>query len=107
MLVINPFFGFKILQLGMMGTSVLYNSGDAGVAGFTANGDHPSVCLNSQRMSWALKVLSCNCFVLTFVYEVQEDVNGTVFSPSFPVRAYLASLILTDQLLYFSLCVRT
>ena len=104
MLVINPFFGFQILQLGMMGTSVLYSSGDAGVAGFTANGD---VCLNSQRMSWALKVLSCNCFVLTFVYEVQEDVNGTVFNPSFPVRAYLASLILTDQLLYFSLGVRT
>ena len=48
MLVINPFFGFQILQLGMMGTSVLYSSGDAGVAGFTANGD---VCLNSQRMS--------------------------------------------------------
>ena len=51
MLVINPFFGFKILQLGMMGTSVLYSSGDTGVAGIGNSTTIEDVCLNSQRMS--------------------------------------------------------
>ena len=48
--VINSFFGFQILQLGMMGTSVLYSSGDTGIAG---GGNNTYICLNSRRMSWA------------------------------------------------------
>jgi hypothetical protein len=57
------------------------------------------VCLGSPE------VLSC--FALTFVYEDQEDVNGTVFNPSFPVGADLVSFIPNDALFYFSLRVRT
>ena len=36
----------QILQLGMMGTSVIYSSGDSGVAG------NNNTCLDSNRMSW-------------------------------------------------------
>ena len=71
-----------------MGTSVIYSSGDSGVAG-RGNGQGSDICLNSKRMSWPLKVLSC--FILTFVYEDQKVNNGTVFNPSFPVRADLVS----------------
>ena len=87
MFVINFFFGFNILQLGMMGTSVIYSSGDLGVAGFPNNVTDTS-CQNSTRTSWAPWGLSC--FVLTSAYEDdQEDPNGTVFDPSFPVGADL------------------
>ena len=48
--MINPFFGFQILQLGMMGTSVFYSSGDTGVAGGFIGS---YACLNSKRMSWS------------------------------------------------------
>ena len=40
-------FGFYILQLGMMGTSVIYSSGDTGVAG---RFNETSICMNSERM---------------------------------------------------------
>ena len=50
--MINSFFGFQILQLGIMGTSVIYSSGDSGVAG-RGNGQGSDICLNSKRMSWA------------------------------------------------------
>ena len=49
--MINSFFGFKILQLGMMGTSVIYGSGDDGVAGFGSTETYTG-CQNSTRMSW-------------------------------------------------------
>ena len=89
-----------------MGTSVIYNSGDTGVAGRGSNTTHGfAICLNSKRMFWAIKVLFC--FALTFVYEDEEVDNGTVFNPSFPVRAVLVSFIPNDTFLYFSLRVRT
>ena len=104
--MINSFFGFHILQLGMMGTSVIYSSGDTGVAGRGSNTTRGSdICLNSKRMSWLLEVLSC--FVLTFVHEDQQVDDGTIFNPSFPVRAVLVSFIPNDALFYFSLRVRT
>jgi hypothetical protein len=54
MFVINSFFGSQILQLGMMGTSVIYSSGDNGVAGMGSNTTKGfDICLNSKRMSWA------------------------------------------------------
>ena len=54
MFVINFFFSFQILQLGLMGTSVIYSSGDSGVAGVGTNTTHGfDICLNSERMSWA------------------------------------------------------
>jgi hypothetical protein len=54
MFVINSFFGFQTLQLGMMGISVIYNSGDNGVAGMGTNTTEGfDICLNSKRMSWA------------------------------------------------------
>ena len=40
------------------------------------------------------------------MYEDQEVDNGTVFNPSFPVRADLVSFIPNDVLFYFSLRVR-
>ena len=80
MFLINSFFGLQILQLGMMGTSVIYSSGDTGVAG---DFNETVVCLNSKRMLGPLELLSC--FILTFVYEDQEVVDGTIFNPSFPV----------------------
>ena len=46
--MINSFFGPQISQLGMMGTSVIYSSGDHGVAGGSVSN---SYCLNSKRMS--------------------------------------------------------
>ena len=49
-----------------------------------------------------LEVLSC----LTFGYVDQDVDNGTVFNPSFPVRADLVSSIPNDALFYFSLLVR-
>ena len=104
MFVINSFFDFQTLQLGMMGTSVIYNSGDTGVAGRGTNATHGfAICLDSKRMY--LK-LFCWCFVLTFVYEDQEVDNGKVFNPSYPVRADLVSFIFNDAL-FFSLRVRT
>ena len=52
--MINSLFGFHILQLGMMGTSVIYSSGDSGVSGMgTSNTEGLDICLNSERMSWA------------------------------------------------------
>ena len=54
MFVINSFSGFQNLQLGMMGTSVIYCSGDNGVAGAGINTTHGShICLNSKRMPHA------------------------------------------------------
>ena len=51
-----------------------------------------------------------SCFVLTFIYDDQEleDVAGTVFNPSFPVRAELVSFIRNNLNIsfYFSLRVR-
>ena len=71
----------------MMGTSVLYGSGDIGVAG---RGQGSGICLNSKRMFWTpLKYY--HTMFLTFVYEDQKVNNGTVFNPSFPVRADLVS----------------
>ena len=78
----------------MMGTFILYSSGDAGVAGKNITRGI-SVCLNSKRKCLDPGVLSR--FVLTFVYEVQE-VNGTVFNPSYPVRADLISFYHNDVL---------
>ena len=94
MFVINSFFGFQILQLGMMGTSVIISSGDKGVAGanITSPDNDSDVCQNSTRMSWAPWRLSC--FVLTFVYKDRDDANGINFNPSFPVSADLAFLFL-------------
>jgi tripeptidyl-peptidase-1 len=64
----------------MMGTSVIYSSGDDGVAGFGA------VCLDSNRMF--LVSLEEFRFVLTFLCEDQEvPSGGTVFNPEFPVGA--------------------
>ena len=40
-------------------------------------------------------------FILTFVYEDQEVDDGTVFNPSFPVRADLISSISNDSLFSF------
>ena len=85
----------------MMGTSVIYSSGDRGVAGSANNSK--TICQNSKRMSWVPKVLSC--FPLTFTYEDKDDPNGTVFNPSFPVRADLIFFIPNDALFYFSLRV--
>ena len=105
--MINSFFGFQNLQLGMMGISVFYSSGDTGVAGTGTNTTKGiDICLDSKRMSW--DSLKCYlAFFLTFVYEDQEVDNGTVFNPSFPVRADLVSSIPYDTLFYFSLRVRT
>ena len=52
MFVINSFFDFQILQLGMMGTSVLYCSGDTGVAGGPddTSDTAETLCLNSKRV---------------------------------------------------------
>jgi hypothetical protein len=106
MFVINFFSGFQILQLGMMGTTVIYSSGDEGVAGTGSNTTQGfDICLNSKRMSWAS--WSAILLLLTFMYEDQEVDNGTVFNPSFPVRADLVSFIPNDALFYFSLRVRT
>ena len=57
--MINSSFGFQILQLGMMGTSVIYSTGDTGVAG-GLNGTY--TCLNSERMSWATWCAILLCF---------------------------------------------
>ena len=95
------FLGFQTLQLGMMGTTLIFCSGDNGVAGLSNNGSQ--ICQNSTRMSWT----PCSCFVLTFVYEDQTDGSGNGFNPQFPVRADLASFIPNDAFVYFSLRVRT
>ena len=64
----------------MMGTSVIYSSGDYGVAG------QDNVCLNSNRMYWSPSIFF---LFSTFLYQDQPDRNGTVFSPEFPVGAQL------------------
>ena len=48
--MINSFFGFQILQLGMMGTSVIISSGDRGVAG-VRHDYSGELCQDSTRMS--------------------------------------------------------
>ena len=60
--MINSFFGFHILQLGMMGTSVFYASGDTGVAGPSDTEDSETICQNSKRMSWA----PLKCYLVFF-----------------------------------------
>ena len=50
--MIKSFFDFQNLQLGMMGISVIYGSGDTGVAGTGTNTTEGSyICLDSKRMS--------------------------------------------------------
>ena len=69
----------------MMGTSVFYSSGDNGVAGENTNLTNPG-CLNSKRMS------PLKCYLALYwhsLYEDKEDITGTIFNPSFPVRADL------------------
>ena len=96
-------FDFQIFQLGMMGTSVIYSSGDNGVAGYYGTDNSKTICQNSKRMSWAPTALSC--LSLTFTYEDKDDLNGTVFNPTFPVRANLIFFIPNDALFYFRLRV--
>lgn len=85
----------------MMGTSVIYSTGDYGVAGFEG------VCLNSNCMTWVLLRVSC-FFVLTILYAVQEDpTHGTVFNPEFPVGADLPFFVSNDTRLHFRLRARS
>ena len=64
------------IQLGMMGTSVLYSSGDYGVAG------GGGVCLDSQGLSF---FISFNFLIFYWVFLGQVSQSGTRFNPSFPV----------------------
>lgn len=65
----------------MMGTTILYVSGDNGVAGVA------NTCIESSRMSWTPELPFC--FVLTFLYEVSDI---ALFTPQFPVGAHLSFL---------------
>ena len=63
-------------QLGMMGTSVLYSSGDDGVAG--GNG----LCLNSEGSSIFISFI---CVYFDWAISGQVTESGTRFTPDFPV----------------------
>ena len=60
----------------MLGTTVLYSSGDDGVAG------GGGVCLNAKRRRSSFDPQH----VTDAVFLDQPVENGTVFSPGFPVR---------------------
>ena len=67
----------NFIQLGMMGTSVLYSSGDDGVAG--GNG----LCLNSKGLSIYISSKFRYFDWLGILGVVSK--SGTRFNPGFPV----------------------